>query len=125
MSRQSSCVFNLLQLPIVLFRYGKVVTVRARKEVILSAGAIGSPKLLLLSGVGPTDHLQEMGIKASTRKYKNVLERLGLPKLAILLYVITLFRKIVFIRYKTVHIKHIIGKRDNYIRHSLGMNIFS
>jgi choline dehydrogenase len=31
-------------------------------EVILSAGGIGSPQLMLLSGVGPADHLREMGI---------------------------------------------------------------
>jgi choline dehydrogenase len=36
--------------------------IRVRKEVILSASAIGSPKLLLLSGVGPCDDLQRLGI---------------------------------------------------------------
>lgn len=37
-------------------------TVRATREVILSGGAISSPQLLQLSGVGPADLLQELGI---------------------------------------------------------------
>lgn len=36
--------------------------ITARREVILAAGAIGSPQLLMLSGVGPAQHLQEMGV---------------------------------------------------------------
>ena len=36
--------------------------VRARREVILSSGAFGSPQLLMLSGVGPAAELQRMGI---------------------------------------------------------------
>jgi choline dehydrogenase len=36
--------------------------VKAGREVILAAGAIGSPQLLLLSGVGPAAHLREVGV---------------------------------------------------------------
>lgn len=39
------------------------ITATANKEVILSAGAFGSPQLLLLSGVGPKDKLVEHGIR--------------------------------------------------------------
>ncbi len=39
-----------------------VETVVADSEVILSSGAIGSPRLLQLSGIGPADHLQSIGI---------------------------------------------------------------
>ena len=37
-------------------------TIRADREIILSAGAIGSPQLLMLSGIGPADHLNSHGI---------------------------------------------------------------
>jgi len=36
--------------------------IRARREIVLSAGAIGSPKLLMQSGIGPADHLQAVGV---------------------------------------------------------------
>lgn len=36
--------------------------IMARREVILCAGAFDSPKLLLLSGVGPADHLRAVGV---------------------------------------------------------------
>lgn len=36
--------------------------INARREVILAAGAVGSPQLLMLSGLGPAGHLSEMGL---------------------------------------------------------------
>jgi choline dehydrogenase-like flavoprotein len=39
-----------------------VEVIRAEREVILSAGAIGSPQLLLLSGVGPAADLERVGV---------------------------------------------------------------
>jgi len=43
-------------------RGGKLVEARAKGEIVLSAGAIGSPQILQLSGVGAADWLTELGI---------------------------------------------------------------
>ena len=52
--------------------------IRARKEVVVSAGAIGSPQLLMLSGVGPRQHLESFGIdvKADLPVGKNLQDHL-------------------------------------------------
>jgi choline dehydrogenase-like flavoprotein len=41
---------------------GALRTLRARREVLLAAGALQSPQLLMLSGIGPGAHLQALGI---------------------------------------------------------------
>ena len=38
-------------------------TIHATREIVLTSGSIGSPKLLMLSGIGPADHLKAVGIK--------------------------------------------------------------
>jgi choline dehydrogenase len=43
-------------------RHGAHLTIRAEREVILCGGAIASPHLLLLSGIGPAEHLQAIGV---------------------------------------------------------------
>lgn len=55
----------------VIFRDAKGVAHRAylnkgsKNEIIVSAGAIGSPQLLMLSGIGPARQLQKLGIKVT------------------------------------------------------------
>jgi len=44
-------------------RGGKVEVVRAKREVIVAASSFNSPKLLMLSGIGPAQHLKDMGIE--------------------------------------------------------------
>ena len=47
---------------VVYERGGRLHTARAAREVVVCGGAIGSPHLLLLSGIGPADDLQRLGI---------------------------------------------------------------
>ncbi|GJQ78191.1 hypothetical protein Trydic_g2521 [Trypoxylus dichotomus] len=68
-------------------RNGMEQMVRARREVVLSSGAIGSPQLLMLSGVGPKDHLEEFGIKvlSDLKVGHNLQDHVGLGGLTFLI----------------------------------------
>ncbi|KAF5303570.1 hypothetical protein FQR65_LT08171 [Abscondita terminalis] len=63
----------------VLFaKNNKYYVAKSRKDIVISAGAIGSPQLLMLSGVGPNLHIQQFGIP--------VLENLSVGIMIILLH---------------------------------------
>jgi choline dehydrogenase len=47
---------------VVIEKRGRETTIHAEREVLLTAGALGSPQLLMLSGIGPADHLRSVGI---------------------------------------------------------------
>ncbi len=44
-------------------RHGQEITTRCEREVLLAAGCYNTPKLLMLSGIGPAEHLAAHGIK--------------------------------------------------------------
>jgi choline dehydrogenase len=44
-------------------RRGQTMIVRARKEIVLSSGVYNTPRLLLLSGIGPAEELRQIGIE--------------------------------------------------------------
>jgi choline dehydrogenase len=73
LARRNLAVSSRARVTRVLVREGRAVGVayeqdggtheaRARREVVLCAGAVGSPQLLLLSGIGPPDHLRPLGL---------------------------------------------------------------
>lgn len=46
-----------------VLQHGEIRTLRARREVVLAAGALQTPQLLMLSGVGPAHDLERLGIR--------------------------------------------------------------
>lgn len=86
--------------------------VRARREVILSAGAIGSPQLLMLSGVGPKEHLESFNIPvlSDLKVGHNLQDHIGLGGLTFLVDDPITFTKA---RYQTmaVAMEYILNER--------------
>ncbi|KAH8394427.1 hypothetical protein KR222_005203 [Zaprionus bogoriensis] len=62
-------------------RGGKEYTVKATKEIVLSAGSIGSPQIMMLSGIGPADHLKQLGVpvKLDLPVGRNLKDHASLP----------------------------------------------
>ena len=54
---------NSRAIGVYVIRKARKFFIKARIEIILSAGAISSPQILMLSGVGPKAHLESLGIK--------------------------------------------------------------
>lgn len=52
-------------------RFGVSYLVYARKEIILSAGSINTPQLLMLSGIGPANHLRKLGVSVQILVYSS------------------------------------------------------
>jgi choline dehydrogenase-like flavoprotein len=46
----------------VFIKNGRKHIVRANQEVIVSGGSVSSPQILLLSGIGPEEHLKSPGV---------------------------------------------------------------
>jgi len=50
---------------VIYKRNGELITVNAKEEVIVSAGGIASPQILMLSGIGAAQHLNSVGVSLS------------------------------------------------------------
>ncbi|NNE78811.1 MAG: choline dehydrogenase [Silicimonas sp.] len=96
---------------------GKPMTITARREVIIAASAINSPKLLMLSGIGPAGHLAEHGIDLIADRPgvgKNLQDHLELYIQMAASQPITLYR------YWTLFWKSVLGARWLFTKTGLG-----
>ena len=53
---------------------GRKHVIRSNKEVVLSAGTVGSPHILMLSGVGPKKHLQDHKVGRKALYNQSILQ---------------------------------------------------
>ena len=79
--------FTMRAYGVMFVRNGVRQIVLARREVILSAGAINSPQLLMLSGIGPREHLAKFGIHAlkNLKVGENLQDHVGLGGMTFLI----------------------------------------
>lgn len=68
---------------IEFWKNGTKYIAKASKEVIVSAGALNSPQVLMLSGIGPQKHLEEVGIEvnADLPVGQNLVDHVGVNAL--------------------------------------------
>jgi choline dehydrogenase len=48
---------------VTYYRHAIKQFAKASKEIVISSGAVNSPKLLMLSGIGPEEHLTSLGVR--------------------------------------------------------------
>ncbi|KAL2748240.1 hypothetical protein V1477_003525 [Vespula maculifrons] len=105
-------------------RNGRVETVFAKKEVILSAGAINTPQLLMLSGIGARDHLEELGIPViqdSPGVGQNLQDHIGCGGLVFLVDYNTSLKTSVFMNLKNI-LEYIINRKGP-LTSSIGLEV--
>ena len=101
---------------VIFIKSDKSVTVRANKEVILSAGAINSPQILLRSGVGPADEIKPHGLEMVHELAgvgQNLQDHLGVVSQFECVQPVTLHRSAVWWRTQLAGIQYLLfGKGD-------------
>lgn len=101
---------------VTFIKSDKSVTVRANKEVILSAGAINSPQILLRSGVGPADEIKPHGLEIVHELAgvgQNLQDHLGVVSQFECVQPVTLHRSAVWWRTQLAGIQYLLfGKGD-------------
>ena len=101
---------------VTFLKKGKSVTVHANKEVILSAGALNSPQILLRSGVGPADEIKPHGLEMVHELKgvgQNLQDHLGVVSQFECTQPVTLHRSAVWWRTQLAGIQYLLmGKGD-------------
>ncbi|KAF7409730.1 hypothetical protein HZH68_004111 [Vespula germanica] len=105
-------------------RNGRVETVFAKKEVILSAGAINTPQLLMLSGIGARNHLENFSIPViqdSPGVGQNLQDHIGVGGLIFLIDYNISLKTSVLINLKTI-LEYIINRKGP-LTSSIGLEV--